>query len=154
MKTTTLRTRSFDVYVPNLEGDGIAEIVPIEIQVRYDPEIGEDVLTQQSLKLIEDTKARRMGLMLPEQIKTLRTRLKLTQHEISELLQIGEKSYTRWETGRARLSRSINVLLCALRDGHLTLKYLRTLRKPAISTQKKTSHKSRRKWQTPKAAAA
>src|SRR5205823_1899172 len=125
MKSKSLQTRNFDVYVPNLEGDGIAEIVPIEIQVWYDPDVGEEILTPESLKLIEDTKARRMGLMLPEEIKALRMRLRLTQHAISELLQLGEKSYTRWETGRARPSRSINVLLCALRDGHVTLKYLR-----------------------------
>ena len=47
---------------------------------------------------------------------------------MSDLLQIGAKSYTRWESGRARISRSMNVLLSALRDGAVTVEYLRCLR--------------------------
>lgn len=119
----------FEVVIPNLDGDGIAEAVPIEVEAYTDPDTGEDVLTPESLELIEKTQARRMGLMLPEEIRQLREdRLELTQDEICELLQIGAKTYTRWETGRARPSRSMNVLLCALRDGVITVEYLRTLR--------------------------
>ena len=59
--------------------------------------------------------------------KALRKRLGLTQPQISELLQIGEKTWTRWETGRERPSRSINVLLFALNDGKLDAAYLRSV---------------------------
>jgi transcriptional regulator with XRE-family HTH domain len=69
-----------------------------------------------------------MGLMLPDEIRELRERLDLTQDEICELLQIGAKTYSRWESGRARPSRSMNVLLCGLRDGVITVEYLRSLR--------------------------
>src|SRR5208283_1159998 len=85
-------------------------------------------LTPESLELIEKTQARHMGLMSPEEIRELRERLDLTQEEMSGLLQIGAKSYTRWESGRARPSRSLNVVLCALRDGVVTTEYLRCLR--------------------------
>ena len=51
----------------------------------------------------------------------------MTQPQISELLQIGEKTWTRWETGRERPSRSINVLLFALNDGKLDAAYLRSV---------------------------
>jgi transcriptional regulator with XRE-family HTH domain len=68
-----------------------------------------------------------MGLLTPEQIKGLRKRLGLTQPQISELLQIGEKTWTRWETGRERPSRVINVLLFALNDGKLDAGYLRSV---------------------------
>jgi DNA-binding transcriptional regulator YiaG len=126
--TTDLITRPFDVRIPNLEGDGIAETIRIDVPVRIDPDTGEEVLMPEALELIEKTKARRMGLMSPDEIRELRERLALTQEEMSELLQIGAKTYTRWETSRARVSRSMNVILCALRDGAITIEYLRCLR--------------------------
>jgi DNA-binding transcriptional regulator YiaG len=130
-----LKKVPFNVHIPNLDGDGIALTVPIEVQAYTDPETGEDVLTPESLELIEKTQARHMGLMSAEEIKALRTRLRLPQDEMSHLLQIGAKTYTRWESGRARPSRSMNVMLCALRDGQLDMNYLRALRDPASLTE-------------------
>jgi DNA-binding transcriptional regulator YiaG len=127
-----LKKIPFDVHIPNLDGDGTAEIIPIEVQAYADPETGEDVLTPESLDLIERTQARHMGLMTAEDVKALRTRLALSQDEMSDLLQIGAKTYTRWESGRARPSRSMNVMLCALRDGQLGINYLRALRNPEL----------------------
>ena len=126
--TTPLTTKTFNVMIPNLEGDGVAEIVPVQVQVFTDPETGAEVLTPESLDLIEKTKARYLGLLSPEALKQLRERFELTQEEISELLQIGAKTYTRWESGRARPSRSLNVLLRAIRDGVVTAEYLRAQR--------------------------
>lgn len=125
---TNLEMRPFDVRIPNLEGDGIAETIRIQVPVWIDLQSGEELLTPEALELIEKTKARRMGLMSPDEIRALRERLDVTQEDMSELLQIGAKSYTRWESGKARLSRSMNVLLCALRDGVITVEYLRCLR--------------------------
>ena len=135
MKQATTKTETFQVQIPNLDGDGIAETVPIEVQVYLDPETGEEVLTQESVNLIEKTQARHMGLMTPEEIKGLRQRLDVTQKEISDLLQVGEKTYTRWENGRSRPSRSMNLLLCALRDGCINVNYLRFLRDPNLKTE-------------------
>jgi len=135
MKQATTKTVIFQVQIPNLDGDGIAETVPIEVQVYLDPETGEEVLTQESVNLIEKTQARHMGLMSPEEIKGLRQRLDVTQKEISDLLQVGEKTYTRWENGRSRPSRSMNLLLCALRDGCINVNYLRFLRDPNLKTE-------------------
>ena len=124
------------VHVPNLEGDAIAEIVTIQIPVTIDPDTGEEMLTPEAVELIEDTKARHMGLMLPEEIKELRQRLGLKQREISELLQAGEKSFTRWETGHGRPSRMVNVILRALFDGKLTVEYLRSQRQTSFDWRK------------------
>jgi DNA-binding transcriptional regulator YiaG len=135
MKPTTTKKVTFQVQIPNLDGDGIADSVPIEVQVYADPETGEEVLTQESLELIEKTQARYMGLLSAEEIKELRRRLDVTQHEISELLQVGEKTYTRWENGRSRPSRSMNLLLCALRDGWINVNYLRFLREPNLKEE-------------------
>ncbi|HTI70749.1 MAG TPA: helix-turn-helix domain-containing protein [Candidatus Limnocylindria bacterium] len=133
MKTPAIHTTIFNVHIPNVEGDAIAETVPLEVQFFIDSDTGMEVLTPDSLELIERTKTRRLGLILPEELKALRERLELTQEDISELLQIGAKTYTRWEAGRARPSRSMNVMLCALRDGVLTLEYLRALRTGGIT---------------------
>ena len=129
MKTTTdFQMRPFDVHIPNLEGDGTAETIRIEVPVRVDAATGQEILLPEAHDLIEKTKARRMGLMLPEDIRELRERISLNQEDMSHLLQIGAKSYTRWESGHARVSRSMNVLLCALRDGVISVEYLRCLR--------------------------
>ena len=128
--TKTLKKVPFDVHIPNLDGDGIAQTIRIEVEAYTDPASGEDILTPESLVLIEKTQARHMGLMSASEIKELRQRLGLSQDEMSELLQIGGKSYTRWESGRARPSRSMNLLLCALRDGQLDVNYLQALRDP------------------------
>jgi DNA-binding transcriptional regulator YiaG len=130
-----LKTIPFDVPIPNLDGDAIASTVRIEVQAFTDPGTGEDVLTPESIELIEKTQARHMGLMAADEIKALRLRLALSQDEMSELLQIGAKSYTRWESGRARPSRSMNVTLCALRDGQLGVNYLRALREPVVTVE-------------------
>ena len=78
--------------------------------------------------MIDKTKARHMGLLLPEEIRALREHLRLSQSEMSELLQIGAKSYTRWESGRERPSRSSNLLLRSLWDGKIDVGYLRSLK--------------------------
>lgn len=127
-----LKTIPFNVHIPNLDGDGIAYTVPIDVEAYTDPETGEDVLTPESMEEIEKVQARHMGLMSAEDMLALRERLDLSQQEMSELLQIGAKSYTRWESGRARPSRSLNVILCALRDGQLDVNYLRALRNPEV----------------------
>jgi len=133
--TADLKMRPFDVHIPNLEGEGIAETIRIEVPVRIDPETGEEILTPEAHELIEKTKARTMGLMSPEEIRELRERLDLTQEEMSDLLQIGAKTYTRWESGRARVSRSMSVLLCALRDGRIDVNYLWSLREPGFEPE-------------------
>lgn len=135
--------RPFDVHVPNLEGDGIAETVRIEVPVQIDLSSGEEILTPEAHELIEKTKLRLMGLMSPEEIEALRERLGLTQDEMSQLLQIGAKTYTRWESGRARPSRSMNVLLCALRDGQLDVNYLLALNDPETTAVWVTRNRAR-----------
>lgn len=131
IQRSTLKKIPFDIVIPNLDGDGIAETIQIDVEAYIDPETGEDVLTPESLEMIERTQARHMGLMTAEEVRSLREkRLKLTQQEMSELLQIGAKTYTRWESGRARPSRSMNVLLRAIDDGQIDVTYLRSLRDP------------------------
>ncbi|WP_395734679.1 type II toxin-antitoxin system MqsA family antitoxin [Prosthecobacter sp.] len=121
MKT---KMQSFEVMVPNLEGTAIAELVKIQIPVQFSEEIGEWVLTPEAHEIIDATKVRHMGLLLPAQFKELRRRLGFSQKEMGELFQAGEKSWTRWESGSQRPSRSISLLIRALYDGELSVDYL------------------------------
>lgn len=115
------------VHIPTLDGAGIAETIKVKVPAWRDPNDGEVYLDAEATGMLDKVKARHMGLLTPAQIKSLRKRLGLTQPQISELLQIGEKTWTRWETGRERPSRSINVLLFALNDGELDAAYLRSV---------------------------
>ena len=126
---TEIRYVEQEVLIPSLEGDGIAEQIRVQVPVTSDPVTGEEMLTEEAFEILETTKARHMGLLLPGQIKDLRRRLSLSQREMSQLLQAGEKSYTRWESGRARPSRMVNVLLRLLDDGEVSVEALRGQRR-------------------------
>jgi len=123
-------TSTFEVAIPTLDGKKVAYTVPVEVVCEIEPHSGVKVLTPESLELIEKTKARHMGLLAPEDIQQLRERLRLTQKEITELLLLGGKTWSRWETGRERPSRSMNILLRALWDGKLDIPYLERMALP------------------------
>ena len=125
-------TTRVPVKIPTLDGKRIAETVEVEVTAYRNPADGEIYLDGEALEVLDNVKARHMGLLLPDGIKELRERLDLTQKQISELLQIGEKTWTRWETGRERPSRSMNLLLQAVYDGKVDVNYLRIMRNPAL----------------------
>ena len=114
------------VLIPTLEG-GVAETLWIEVPAWRNPKTGQVFLSDAARATLEKVKARHLGLLTPAQIKTLRIRLGLTQKQISRLLQVGKKSWTRWETGKERPSRSMNVLLRALSDERIDPDYLQGL---------------------------
>ncbi len=119
------------VNIPTLDGNDIAEKIQITVPCRIEESSGEEFLGGEALRMIDKIKARHMGLLLPEEVRQLRKRLGLTQKDISELLQIGAKSYLCRESGRERPSRVINILLRALADDKLDINYLRSLRDPS-----------------------
>lgn len=112
------------VIVPAYGTKGYKIVADIEVPAWQDPESKEIFLDGEATEKIEEAKARYMGLLCPEQLKELRDHLGLTQKKISELLQIGPKSWTRWESGKERPSRSINLILCALYQGEITVDFL------------------------------
>ena len=100
--------------------------------MEWDSDLGEWLITPEGEELLETTKARHMGLVLPEEMAALRARLGLTQTEMGDLLCIGEKTWTRWESGAHRPSQSLNLLLRAVQSGLLSVYDLRRLREPRI----------------------
>jgi len=124
--TTNMKTKieEFEVLIPNLDGTDIAERVKVPVTLEWDEEVKEWLLTPEAHQIIEETKARRIGLLLPAQLKELRERYEYTQKEMGELFQVGEKSWTRWESGKHRPSRSINLIIRALYEGEISINYL------------------------------
>jgi transcriptional regulator with XRE-family HTH domain len=121
MKT---KNQEFEVLVPAIDGNAVAEKVKVMIPLKWDDEVKEWLLTPEAHQIIEDTKARHLGLLLPAQFKELRERYGFSQKEMGELFQVGEKSWTRWETGKHRPSRSSNLPIRALYDGEISINYL------------------------------
>jgi DNA-binding transcriptional regulator YiaG len=112
------------VKIPTAHGRGVAEIIKVKVPAFRDPKTGEIYLAEKALQILDDIKARHMGLISREELKLLRARLRCTQKELCALLQIGEKTWTRWETGRERPSRSMNLLLRALNEGRISVPWL------------------------------
>ena len=127
-----IRTR-VPVHIPTADGKGIVETLMVEVEADQDPKDGEIYLHGETLAELDRIKARHMGILLPAEIRELRERLQMTQAEMGDLLGIGEKSYSRWETGRGRLSHSINKLFVALWEGRLTVADLQAMRQPAFA---------------------
>jgi DNA-binding transcriptional regulator YiaG len=117
----------FQVEIPNDDGDAVEFVKTIKIPVKIDPKTGEQFFTKEAFDLIEQAQAKGMGIMSASEIKALRERFRLTQLQMSKLIRSGEKSYTRWESGRSRPSRLVNTLLCSIRDGFVPIHYLRRL---------------------------
>lgn len=121
------------VAIPTPDGKGIAETIMVEVDALKDPKDGEIYLNGETLERLDKIKARRMGVLLPAEIKELRRQFNMTQEEMSTVLGIGKKTYTRWETGRERPSQSLNKMLVALWEGRLNFAGLRAMRQPVFS---------------------
>lgn len=64
-------------------------------------ECGERVIPHALHKALEAEVRRRQGLLTPAEIKAVRERTGLSQEAIGQLLGVGDKTYTRWETGKS-----------------------------------------------------
>lgn len=71
---------------------------------------------------------RQLGLLTPEEIRTKREQLGLTQQQLAELLGLGGNSLSRWEKGRVYQSRSLDKLLRVIFDVPEALRFLKTER--------------------------
>src|SRR5271156_426415 len=67
---------------------------------------GEAILDDRAMAVIENVRRAAMGLLAPDQIRSLRTTLQKTQKAMSALLGVGEKTYCRWESGSYMQSES------------------------------------------------
>jgi DNA-binding transcriptional regulator YiaG len=104
----------FDIYLPATAEAPAKLVETIEVEVYEN--FGEEFLTAASSELIERTRARHMGFLHGKDIRDLRKRLNLTQDAFAKLLDCGEKSIPRWESGRGLPSGIVNKLMRLLHD--------------------------------------
>jgi DNA-binding transcriptional regulator YiaG len=123
----------FTLQIPDAEGK-VVRRVKVKVPVEWDEAIGEWMMTPEALRMVEDAKAREMGIIMPDEMKALRKRFGLTQAQMGALFQVGGKSWTRWESGKYRPSRVISLLVRAVADGHLSADYLRG-KPPGVSSR-------------------
>lgn len=72
---------------------------------------GQQMLPAALDRKLQDLSIQRQGLLPPTQIKAIREKLGLTQTLMAERLGVGEKSYTRWESGRSIQNKSSDNLI-------------------------------------------
>lgn len=72
---------------------------------------GQQMIPAALNRKLEELSMTRQGLLLPSQIKAIREKLGLSQTAIAERLGVGEKTYTRWESGRSMQNKSSDNLI-------------------------------------------
>ena len=79
---------------------------------------GEGTFTDDDMKIydkaIKDLKAEAEKLLLPDEIRSIRKRLKLTQVQAGNILGGGKKAFQKYESGEILPSRAISNLLRVL----------------------------------------
>lgn len=72
----------------------------------------EEILIPPKLReRLDEARYSALGLLSPKSIQDIRVEAGLTQKEISEILGVGEKTYTRWESGRSIQNKSSDMLI-------------------------------------------
>lgn len=121
-------TRPFEIVIRDTPDSEPRVVETIQVEVIVDGE--DDYLTPESSALIERVRARHMGLMMGEDIKAMRKRLGLSQKELTDLLQCGEKSLSRWENGRGQPTGLVNTMLRLLDEGYIAPSSLQAVQGP------------------------
>lgn len=78
---------------------------------------GEQIFPPSLQNSLEEKRYERLGLLRPEDIRDIRKRAGLTQTEMADFVGVGEKTYTRWESGRSLQNKSSDTLI-RLADMH------------------------------------
>ena len=71
----------------------------------------EEILSHELDKAIGLEAIKRQGMLLPEEIRQVRQRTGLSAVDMAQLLGVGEKTYTRWETGKSIQTKGNDTLI-------------------------------------------
>jgi len=72
---------------------------------------GETLIPHALDQALDDVARKRRGLLTPIEIKQVRERTGLSQEAMAQLLGVGEKTYTRWETGKSIQNKANDTLV-------------------------------------------
>lgn len=75
------------------------------------PACGETILPPELGNELENIRYDRLGLLRPEAIRAVRERSGLSQADMAALVGVGDKTYTRWESGRSLQNKSSDNLI-------------------------------------------
>jgi putative zinc finger/helix-turn-helix YgiT family protein len=75
----------------------------------------------------------KLGILSPEQVVTIRKGLDISQEDMEDLLGLGEKVVTRWETGRVVPGKTTDILLRLLGRRPELIHDLRTIRQEVLT---------------------
>jgi putative zinc finger/helix-turn-helix YgiT family protein len=93
---------------PNIPG---GTIVVADAAWQECRQCGEAILSHELDKAIDLEAIKRQGMLLPEEIRQVRQQTGLSAVEMSHLLGVGEKTYTRWETGTSIQTKGNDTLI-------------------------------------------
>ena len=91
-------TGEFKTQIDGPDGHPMTLVVP-DVTWRHCAACGEDLLDHKASEAISRAHRAALRLLGAEEIRSVRQRLGKTQAQMSELLGIGEKTYSRWESG-------------------------------------------------------
>lgn len=113
------------------------EATEIEAQVTYCKECGNDIwnekLDAQNLELAFEIYRKKHHLLMPAEIKAIRTKYALSQSVFGRALGFGEKTITRYESGSIQ-DRAQNALMALAADAR-TMLQLAELNRDLLSPQ-------------------
>lgn len=72
---------------------------------------GEHFLDDKAMNKVEEEKYRSKGLLLPRELKAIRESFGLTQVRMAKVLDVGEKTYCRWENGLSMQTKALDNLV-------------------------------------------
>lgn len=84
-------------------------------------------------RMRDDVLRHALGLLSPQEIRSMRERMGLTQAELAKLTGIGEASISRWERGQLIQSKAFDRYLRLLAASRENLKRLRDMESQDIS---------------------
>jgi putative zinc finger/helix-turn-helix YgiT family protein len=88
---------------------------------------GDVTLDDRAMSAIETARRGALGLLSPDKIRAFRMSLQKTQGAMSALLGIGEKTYTRWESGAFIQSEAFDRYLRLLMENNENLVLLQRI---------------------------
>ena len=102
----------------------VRTVVTVELNGEIDELSGETFIPATELKKIDEAKIKAANILLPDEIKALRQRYGKSQEAMCAIIGLGNRTWTRWETGAVIPNASTCRTLFLLHDGRISLEDL------------------------------
>jgi len=106
----SLLHKSGEYLIRHPKSNAIVARVP-DLEWEECSECGEHFLDDKAMVRIEEEKYRSRKLLLPRELKAIRESFGLTQLQMAKVLNVGEKTYCRWENGLSMQTKALDRLV-------------------------------------------